>query len=90
MSLAHLKDTAESNETAFVSKFLQLITNSDRSCNIEVINQIAMGKEVPDGCFGSVQRADVGMKYLALDGKKLHDAIGFEASIKITDVIDTY
>ena len=30
------------------------------------------------------------MKYLALDGKKLHDATGFEASIKITDVIDTY
>lgn len=28
-----------------------------------------MGKEVPDGCFGSVQRADVGMKYLALNGK---------------------
>lgn len=49
-----------------------------------------MGKEVPDGCFGSVQRADVGMKYLTLDGKKLHDAIGFEASIEITDVIDTY
>ena len=45
---------------------------------------------MPDGCFGSVQRADVGMKYLALDGKKLHDATGFEASIKITDVIDTY
>lgn len=58
----------------------------------EIVTEIhhAMGKEVPDGCFGSVQRADVGMKYLALDGKKLHDATGFEASIKITDVIDTY
>lgn len=50
----------------------------------------AMGKEVPDGCFGSVQRADVGMKHLALDGKKLREAIGFEASIKIIDVIETY
>lgn len=58
----------------------------------EIVTEIhhAMGKEVPEGCFGSVQRADVGMKYLALDGKKLHDATGFEASIKITDVIDTY
>lgn len=58
----------------------------------EIVTEIhhAMGKEVLDGCFGSVQRADVGMKYLALDGTKLHDAIGFEASIKITDVIDTY
>ena len=58
----------------------------------EIVSEIhhAMGKEVPEGCLGSVQRADVGMKYLALDGKKLHDATGFEASIKITDVIDTY
>lgn len=58
----------------------------------EIVTEIhhAMGKEVQDGCFGSVHRADVGMKYLALDGKKLHDATGFEASIKITDVIDTY
>lgn len=37
----------------------------------EIVTMIhqAMGKEVPDGCFGSVQRADVGMKYLALEGK---------------------
>lgn len=47
-------------------------------------------KEVPEGCFGSEQRSDVGMKYLALDGKKLYDAIGYKASVKITDVIDTY
>ena len=58
----------------------------------EIVTEIhhAMGKEVPEGCFGGVQRADVGMKYLALDGKKLHDAIGFDATIKITDVIDSY
>lgn len=58
----------------------------------EIVTEIhhAMGKEVPKGCFGSLQRADVGMKYLALDGTKLHEATGFEASIKITDVIDTY
>lgn len=48
------------------------------------------GKEVPEECFGSVLRSDVGMKYLALDGKKLRDAIGFNASIKITDVLNTY
>ena len=58
----------------------------------EIVSEIhhAMGKEVPEGCFGSVQRADVGMKYLALDGKKLHEVTGFEASIKIVDVIATY
>lgn len=58
----------------------------------EIVTEIhhAMGKEVPEGCFGSVVRADVGMKYLALDGSKLKDTIGFEANIKITDVIETY
>lgn len=58
----------------------------------EIVTEIhhAMGKEVPDGCFGGVKRADVGMKYLALNGKKLFEATGFEASIRIVDVIDTY
>lgn len=58
----------------------------------EIVTAIhhAMGKEVPADCFGSAQRADVGMKYLALDGKKLREATGFVASVKITDVIDKY
>jgi len=50
----------------------------------------AMGKEVPEGCFGSVQRADVGMKYLALDGEKLKTTIGYEARITIEEVLHTY
>ena len=58
----------------------------------EIVTEIHhyFGKEVPEGCFGTVQRSDVGMKYLALDGKKLRNAIGFNATVKITDVIDTY
>lgn len=58
----------------------------------EIVTEIhhAMGKEVPDGCFGSVQRADVGMKYLALDGNKLCGLIGFTATISIVQVIETY
>ena len=58
----------------------------------EIVTAIhhAMGKEVPIDCFGSVQRSDVGMKYLALDGKKLREAIGFEATVNIIDVIDKY
>lgn len=58
----------------------------------EIVTEIhnAMGEGVPDGCFGSVQRSDTGMKYLALDGRKLQEAIGFKATIKIKDVIDTY
>lgn len=48
------------------------------------------GKEVPADCFGSAQRVDTGMKYLALDGTKLRNAIGFEAKISLTDVVDRY
>ena len=50
----------------------------------------AMGKEVPADCFGAAQRADVGMKYLALDGKRLREAIGFVASVEIKDIIEKY
>lgn len=58
----------------------------------EIVTAIhhAMGKEVPADCFGAAQRADVGMKYLALDGKKLREATGFEATVNIVDVIDKY
>ena len=58
----------------------------------EIVTMIhhAMGKEVPEDCFGSVQRADVGMKYLALDGNKLWRACGFEASIGILDAVNQY
>ena len=58
----------------------------------EIVTEIhhAMGKEVPEVCFVSVQRSDAGMKYLALDGKKLYMALGFEASIKIVDIISEY
>ena len=50
----------------------------------------AKGKDVPHDCFGTAQRTDVGMKYLALDGKQLRDCIGFEAQDKIEDTIQRY
>lgn len=49
-----------------------------------------LGKDMPTDCFGSAKRADVGMKYLALDGTKLRNIIGFEATIGLLDVIDRY
>lgn len=49
-----------------------------------------MGKEVPEGCFGSLQRADVGMKYLALDGSILYKSVGFKPTISIENSILTY
>ena len=58
----------------------------------EIVTKIhhAMGREVPEGCFGSVQRADAGMKYLALDGTKLKNAIGFEAEKRIEESLKDY
>lgn len=50
----------------------------------------SMGKQVSDDCFGTASRVDTGMKYLALDGSKLKSAIGFEASIRIEEVINRY
>ena len=49
-----------------------------------------LGKQVAEGCFGSAQRADVGMKYLALDGSKLKTAINFLATIRLEDIIKRY
>jgi len=67
----------QGKETMTVKEIVTLIHNT-------------MGKIVPDDCFGTIQRADTGMRYLALDGTKLKKAIGFEAKTRITDVIKTY
>lgn len=56
---------------------------------VTLIHEV-LGKDVPAGCFGSAQRADVGMKYLALDGKRLKDVIGFKAMVKLEDVLKDY
>ena len=56
---------------------------------VELLHK-GLGKEVPEGCFGTAQRTDVGMKYLALDGKKLYQSIGFTASITIAEMIESY
>lgn len=48
------------------------------------------GATVPSGCFGSEKRADVSMKYLALDGKKIELLTGFKAEISLVDAIPSY
>lgn len=47
-------------------------------------------QSVPDDCFGKEVRNDVGMQYLALDGTKLRDAIGYVSTIGIQEVISQY
>ena len=56
---------------------------------VELIHR-ELGKEVPNGCFGTAQRTDVGMKYLALNGNKLKDRIGYIPLIEIKGVISEY
>jgi len=48
------------------------------------------GLDVPIDCFGTALRTDVGMKYLALNGKKLQHFIHFEPPTKLIDVIRKY
>jgi len=67
----------EGTETLSVREIVTLIHSS-------------LGEKLPDGCFGTAQREDVGMKYLALDGKKLYDAIGYRPTIKIREIIKNY
>ena len=56
---------------------------------VELIHH-ELGKEVPEGCFGTAQRIDVGMKYLALDGRQLAESIGFKAILCIKDIVNQY
>lgn len=49
-----------------------------------------LGCKVPDGCFGTAERKDVGMKYLVLDGLKLYSAIDYQPHILIKDIIKKY
>ena len=56
---------------------------------VKMIHQ-AFGKTVSDGCFGTVNRTDVGMSYLALNGNKLMDAVGFTSCVALKDSIFTY
>lgn len=67
----------EGSETLTVKEIVKLIHRK-------------FGKEMADECFGSVQRSDVAMKYLALDGKRLHDLTSFMAIHTIESVISDY
>lgn len=91
----HVSDVPRMLEIALDKKLpsgLYNIEGKETATVKEIVTEIhhLFGREVPLGCFGSVKRADTGMKFLALDGGKLRTAIGFEASINIKDVINTY
>lgn len=47
-------------------------------------------KQVPEGCFGSTERSDTGMKFLALDGSNLDLKIGLKATNRLYCTINQY
>lgn len=56
---------------------------------VELIHH-EFGKEVSEGCFGTAQRSDVGMKFLALNGDKLSNSLSYKPDICIKDIIKEY
>jgi len=56
---------------------------------VKLIHQ-TFGKTVSDGCFGTVNRTDVGMRYLALNGNKLKEAVGYTSCVALEESILTY
>ena len=48
------------------------------------------GVELSTNCFGSADRGDVKMKYLALDGSKLYKYIGFSSDVILETVFKRY
>lgn len=91
----HVSEVPRIIEIAFEKKLPSGIYNIEGKETLTVKEIVTMihgylGKEVSKGCFGTAQRSDVGMKYLALSGKKLREAIGFVPKVKIVDIIDSY
>lgn len=58
----------------------------------EIVSTIfnVIGKNVPSNCFGTNKREDVSMKYLALDGSKLFNAIGYKDTSRLVDNVMQY
>lgn len=67
----------EGNETLTVKDIVTLIHN-------------VMGRNVPSGCFGKIERKDISMKYLALDGSKLRSFVTMEFSRTILESCKKY
>lgn len=91
----HISEIPKIIDLAFVKKMPSGIYNIQGKETVSVKEIVTLihkifGKEVPEECFGSAQRTDTGMKYLALDGSKLKTAISFAANVKMEDIIKKY
>lgn len=91
----HVSEVPELIDLAFQKNLPGGIYNIEGTDTLSVKELVikihkVLSKEVPADCFGTAERADVGMKYLALDGRKLRDTIGFTAKKHIEDTLVEY
>lgn len=91
----HVSEVPQLLEKAFERKLPSGMYNIEGKETLTVKEIVKLihkefGKDVPEDCFGTVQRSDVGMKFLALNGDKLFKTIDFKAKIITRDVIDFY
>lgn len=56
---------------------------------VEIIHKHFGATLIPE-CFGKEERSDIRMKYLALNGQKLHNAIGFSSEEVLVNQLDAY
>ena len=91
----HVSDVPRLLEMAFEKKLSSGMYNIEGKETLTVKELVAlihqfMGKSVPDGCFGTLQRTDVGMKFLALDGSKLKNLIEYNSKRGIVESLIDY
>lgn len=91
----HVSEVPRLLELAYVKKLPSGMYNIEGKETLtvkEIVKLIhcELGREIPDGCFGTEKRADVGMKYLALSGNKLDKAIGFDSQISLEEILHRY
>ena len=91
----YVGDVAKLLHAAYIGRISSGVYNIAGTETISVRQLVKMicevnGKKYDDIYFGKMLRSDVGMKYLALDGKRMHASIGFSPNTKIDDQIRLY
>lgn len=91
----HVSEVSRLIEQAFIHKLPTGIYNIEGPDTLtvkELVTKIhnALNMSLPEECFGTAQRSDVAMKYLALDGTKLKINLNYRASIHIDEALKDY
>ena len=91
----YVGDVAKILNTAFVKSLSSGIYNI-AGCETFTVRELVkvihnrFNVPFPEDCFGKIERTDVDMKYLMLDGNKFQTETSYGAYVAINDVIDAY